>query len=117
MWISAGRSGWTSARGVEHGPAGTLTSALTSATTIRAVPGGRLGTATTDDAQFGLSWDGLKPQSRVNAVDPGCRHGSQREHRGHKRVEDSARIIVEMAAIGRDGPTGGFFDEHGTVPW
>ena len=25
--------------------------------------------------------------------------------------------IVAMASIGPDGPTGGFFDRHGVVPW
>jgi hypothetical protein len=32
-------------------------------------------------------------------------------------VQQGAEIIVRMAMIGPDGPTGTFTDENGVVPW
>ena len=32
-------------------------------------------------------------------------------------VEQGAAIIVRMAQVGSDGPTGGYFDANGAVPW
>ncbi|MFS8585723.1 MAG: SDR family oxidoreductase [Acidimicrobiia bacterium] len=57
------------------------------------------------------------PDWKVNAVDPGYTATDLNGHSGHKTVEEGARIIVEMAAVGPDGPTGGFFDDTGRVPW
>ena len=37
--------------------------------------------------------------------------------RGVQTVEEGAEIIVRMAQIGPDGPTGGFFDAAGPLPW
>jgi hypothetical protein len=36
---------------------------------------------------------------------------------GHKTVEQGAKVLVTMATLDADGPTGGFFAEAGTVPW
>jgi len=33
------------------------------------------------------------------------------------RIEAGAGIIVKMATIGADGPTGTFADRNGTMPW
>ena len=57
------------------------------------------------------------PGWKVNAVDPGYTATDLNDHRGYKGVKEGARIIVTMATIGEDGPTGGFFDDAGTVPW
>lgn len=57
------------------------------------------------------------PSIRVNAVDPGYTATDLNGHRGTQTVQDGAQIIVSMATIGPDGPTGGFFDRNGTVPW
>ena len=57
------------------------------------------------------------PRLRINAVDPGYTATDLNGHRGTKTVEQGAEIIVRMATIGPDGPTGTFVDEHGTVPW
>lgn len=54
---------------------------------------------------------------RVNAVDPGYTATDLNGHQGHKTVQEGARIIVEIATTESDGPTGGFFDEAGPVPW
>ena len=34
----------------------------------------------------------------------------------HQTLMEGAEIIVRMAQIGPDGPTGGYFDRHGPVP-
>jgi len=57
------------------------------------------------------------PQIRINAVDPGHTATDLNGHRGTQTVEEGAEIIVAMATVTPDGPTGGFFDRNGTVPW
>jgi NAD(P)-dependent dehydrogenase (short-subunit alcohol dehydrogenase family) len=34
-----------------------------------------------------------------------------------RTAADGAAIAVKLATIGPDGPSGGFFDDHGPVPW
>jgi NAD(P)-dependent dehydrogenase (short-subunit alcohol dehydrogenase family) len=57
------------------------------------------------------------PDWKINAVDPGYTATDLNDHRGHKTVEQGAKVIVTMATLDPDGPTGGFFDEAGRVPW
>lgn len=57
------------------------------------------------------------PTMRVNAVDPGYTATDLNGFTGHQTIEDGVRPIVRLATIDPDGPTGGFFDAHGTVPW
>jgi hypothetical protein len=54
---------------------------------------------------------------RLNLVDPGYTATDLNGHRGMKTVEQGAEVIVAMALIGPDGPTGTFTDENGPVPW
>jgi NAD(P)-dependent dehydrogenase (short-subunit alcohol dehydrogenase family) len=57
------------------------------------------------------------PAIRFNAVDPGYTATDLNGHQGTNSVEEGTEIIVRMAAIGADGPTGGFFDKAGPVVW
>jgi NAD(P)-dependent dehydrogenase (short-subunit alcohol dehydrogenase family) len=57
------------------------------------------------------------PAMRINAVDPGYTATDLNGHRGTQTVEVGAEIVVQMAQVKADGPTGGFFDVHGVVPW
>jgi NAD(P)-dependent dehydrogenase (short-subunit alcohol dehydrogenase family) len=57
------------------------------------------------------------PRFRVNAVDPGYSATDLNSHRGTQTAEEGAKIIVQMATVGPDGPTGAFVDQHGPVPW
>jgi hypothetical protein len=34
-----------------------------------------------------------------------------------RSVDESARIVVRLATLGADGPTGTLQDENGNVPW
>jgi NAD(P)-dependent dehydrogenase (short-subunit alcohol dehydrogenase family) len=57
------------------------------------------------------------PAIRFNAVDPGYTATDLNGHTGTNTVEEGADIIVRMASIGADGPTGGFFDAAGPAVW
>jgi NAD(P)-dependent dehydrogenase (short-subunit alcohol dehydrogenase family) len=57
------------------------------------------------------------PGWKVNAVDPGYTATDLNGHSGHQTIEEGAKIIVAMATVDADGPTGGFFDDKGTVAW
>ncbi|WP_327118192.1 SDR family oxidoreductase [Streptomyces sp. NBC_01341] len=57
------------------------------------------------------------PGIRFNAVDPGYTATDLNGHTGTNTVEEGADIIVRMASIGADGPTGGFFDADGPAAW
>ncbi len=57
------------------------------------------------------------PGMRINAVDPGYTATDLNGHRGTQTVEEGARVIVTMAQITADGPTGTFSDAAGAVAW
>jgi NAD(P)-dependent dehydrogenase (short-subunit alcohol dehydrogenase family) len=57
------------------------------------------------------------PGMRVNAVEPGFTATDLNGHTGPQSVEQGAEIIVRMARLGPDGPTGGYFDAEGPLPW
>lgn len=57
------------------------------------------------------------PEIRVNAVDPGYTATELNGHQGTQTVTEGTDAVVTYATVGPDGPTGGFFDRHGTVPW
>jgi NAD(P)-dependent dehydrogenase (short-subunit alcohol dehydrogenase family) len=57
------------------------------------------------------------PALRINAVEPGYTATDFNSDAGHQTVEQGAEIIVRMARIGPDGPTGGYFDVDGPLPW
>ena len=57
------------------------------------------------------------PGIRINAVDPGYTNTDLNGRTGTQTVEEGAVIIVRMAQIGPDGPTGTFVSAHGPVAW
>ncbi|BDT92174.1 short-chain dehydrogenase [Nocardia sputorum] len=57
------------------------------------------------------------PAMRINAVEPGFTRTDLNGNSGRQTVEQGAEIIVRMAQVGPDGPTGGFFDAEGVLPW
>jgi NAD(P)-dependent dehydrogenase (short-subunit alcohol dehydrogenase family) len=57
------------------------------------------------------------PQMRINAVEPGFTKTDLNGNTGSQTVEEGAEIIVHMAQLGPDAPTGGYFDAAGPLPW
>lgn len=57
------------------------------------------------------------PGIRVNAVDPGFTATDLNHNTGTQTTEQGAEVIVRMAQVGQDGPTGGFYAADGPVAW
>lgn len=53
----------------------------------------------------------------VNAAAPGYTATDLNAHRGGCTVQQAAEIIVRLATLEPGGPTGGYFDENGALPW
>jgi NAD(P)-dependent dehydrogenase (short-subunit alcohol dehydrogenase family) len=64
-------------------------------------------------SQYARALEGIQ----VNAVDPGYTATDLTGHAGFQTVTEGTDAIVRLAGIGPDGPTGGFFNREGTVPW
>ena len=54
---------------------------------------------------------------KVNAADPGYTATDLNQHSGPRTVAQGATVAVRLATLPEDGPTGGYFDEDGPVPW
>ena len=58
------------------------------------------------------------PSIKFNAVEPGTTATDLTAAFGVGRTpEESARVVVRLATLDADGPTGTFQDENGKVPW
>ncbi|RWM30708.1 SDR family oxidoreductase [Mesorhizobium sp.] len=53
----------------------------------------------------------------VNAAAPGYTATDLNGHKGHRTVQQATEIIVRLATLDAGGPTGGYFDENGPLPW
>jgi NAD(P)-dependent dehydrogenase (short-subunit alcohol dehydrogenase family) len=54
---------------------------------------------------------------KVNAADPGYCATDLNGHAGPRTPAQGAIAAVRLATLPEDGPTAGFFDDEGTVPW
>lgn len=54
---------------------------------------------------------------KINSADPGYTHTDMTLNQGGKPVARGAAVIVRLATMDRDGPSGAFFDENGPMPW
>jgi NAD(P)-dependent dehydrogenase (short-subunit alcohol dehydrogenase family) len=54
---------------------------------------------------------------KVNSACPGWVRTEMGPDRAPRTVEQGARVIVDLATLDETGPTGGFFDADGEVPW
>lgn len=57
------------------------------------------------------------PEFRINAADPGPTATDLNGHRGFQTVREGTDVIVKLATIDGNGPTGTFMDRNGVVPW
>ncbi len=53
----------------------------------------------------------------INAACPGFVATDLNGFRGHRTPEQGAATAIRLATLPDDGPTGGFFDDDGVVPW
>jgi NAD(P)-dependent dehydrogenase (short-subunit alcohol dehydrogenase family) len=96
---------------------GSLTSATTPATPTYAYPGVAYPASKAAVNMITVQFAKAFPSMRINAVEPGFTKTDLNGNTGIQTVEQGAEIIVRMAQIGHDGPTGGYFDARGTLPW
>lgn len=54
---------------------------------------------------------------KVNSADPGYTATDMTFFDGSRTAEQAAAIAVHLATLPDDGPTGGFFNDKGAVPW
>lgn len=54
---------------------------------------------------------------KINAVDPGYVRTGMTRNDGTRLPAEAARLVVRLATLPDDGPSGGFFDESGPLPW
>jgi NAD(P)-dependent dehydrogenase (short-subunit alcohol dehydrogenase family) len=54
---------------------------------------------------------------KVNAADPGYVATDMNRNQGVRSVEQGAATPVRLALLPPDGPTGGYFNDEGTLPW
>lgn len=57
------------------------------------------------------------PEFRINAADPGPTATDLNGHRGIQTVSEGTDVIVKLATLDGNGPTGTFMDRNGVVPW
>jgi NAD(P)-dependent dehydrogenase (short-subunit alcohol dehydrogenase family) len=54
---------------------------------------------------------------KVNSVDPGYTSTDMTGHDGQRTAAHAARTAIRFATLPPEGPSGGFFDDAGVVPW
>jgi NAD(P)-dependent dehydrogenase (short-subunit alcohol dehydrogenase family) len=54
---------------------------------------------------------------KVNAADPGYVATDMNRNQGIRTVEQGAATPVRLALLPPDGPTGGYFNDDGALPW
>ena len=57
------------------------------------------------------------PQIRINAVEPGFTNTDLNGRTGTQTIEEGAEVIVRMAQVTPDGPTGTYSSIHGPIAW
>lgn len=64
-----------------------------------------------------LAWELRDTKAKVNVADPGYTATDLNNNSGHQTIEEGSEAIVRLATLDESGPTGGFFDRNGRVPW
>ena len=54
---------------------------------------------------------------KVNAICPGYCATDLNNHSGPRTAAQGAVAPIQYATLGEDGPSGGFFNENGSIPW
>ena len=64
-----------------------------------------------------LAYELRDTPAKVNSACPGYVATDLNNHSGYRTVEQGAAIVVHLATLDPDGPSGGFFDDNGSIPW
>jgi NAD(P)-dependent dehydrogenase (short-subunit alcohol dehydrogenase family) len=64
-----------------------------------------------------FAWELRDTPIKVNAADPGYVATDLNRHQGIRSVEQGAATPVRLALLPADGPTGGYFNDEGRLPW
>ncbi|WSA81546.1 SDR family NAD(P)-dependent oxidoreductase [Streptomyces sp. NBC_01799] len=96
---------------------GSLTRLTSAGTPSYAYPGVAYPASKTAVNMITVQYAKAFPNMRINVVEPGFTKTDLNGNTGVQSVEQGAEIIVRMAQVGPDGPTGGYFDAEGTLPW
>ncbi|RNG17726.1 SDR family NAD(P)-dependent oxidoreductase [Streptomyces botrytidirepellens] len=94
-----------------------LTRVATAGTPTHAYPGVSYPASKTAVNMITVQYAKAFPNMRINAVEPGYTKTDLNGNTGIQTVEQGAEIIVRMAQVGPEGPTGGYFDAQGPLPW
>jgi NAD(P)-dependent dehydrogenase (short-subunit alcohol dehydrogenase family) len=54
---------------------------------------------------------------KINTATPGYIATDLNNFSGNRTVEEGAAIVVDLATLPDDGPSGGYFNDAGVVPW
>ena len=54
---------------------------------------------------------------KINLACPGYVATDLNGHQGHRTTQQGAATPIRLATLPDDGPTGGFFEDAGEVPW
>ncbi|WP_067813011.1 SDR family NAD(P)-dependent oxidoreductase [Nocardia inohanensis] len=94
-----------------------LTLSTTAGTNAHAYPGLTYPASKTAVNRTTVQYAKALPDMRINAVEPGYTATDLNAHAGRQTVEEGAEIIVRLAQVPKDGPTGGYFAAAGPLPW
>ena len=64
-----------------------------------------------------FAWELRDTPIKVNAADPGYVATDMNRNQGVRSVEQGATAPVRLATLPADGPTGGYFNDEGPLPW
>jgi NAD(P)-dependent dehydrogenase (short-subunit alcohol dehydrogenase family) len=94
-----------------------LTRVTTAGTPTYAYPGVAYPASKTAVNMVTVQYAKAFPNMRINAVEPGFTKTDLNGNTGIQTVEQGAEIIVRMARLTPDGPTGTYVDAEGPLPW
>jgi len=64
-----------------------------------------------------FAWELRDTPIKVNAADPGYVATDMNRHQGERSVAQGAATPVRLATLPADGPSGGYFNDEGPIPW
>jgi len=60
---------------------------------------------------------GFSIRDRRQRSNPGLVKSALSRFMGTRGPEEGAKVVIQLATLPDDGPTGSFFDEKGPIPW